>query len=75
MHAHATDTASTLKHGFDALLKCDQTLEHCIAAEQRQPRPDPSALRFLGRERHRLKGELARYDGLFRTLARGRTQN
>ncbi len=74
MLVRITDKETNLERGFDALLECHQSLEHCIAAEKRQPRPDTTALHLLGRERQRLKGELSRYDGLFRTLSRGRVQ-
>ena len=75
MPASTTHKDTALQHGFESLLKCDQSIEHCIAAEQRQPLPNAAALQLRGSERRRLQGELARYDGLFRTLSRGRSQN
>lgn len=60
--------------GFDALLECRHELEHCIAAEHRNPTRNTEVLVGLQREMGRLSGELRRYDGLLRTLSRGRAR-
>jgi len=61
-----------LKARIEALRARHGALEARIGAEHRRPLPDTSVLQKLKREKLRLKDELARYDGLSRTLARGR---
>ncbi len=64
--------ARALGSGIDALLECRHELEHCIAAEHRSTRRNGEVLHVFEREIGRLNGELLRYDGLLRTLSRGR---
>lgn len=72
MQMRSSIPEETLKARFDALLQRRHRLDHEIAAEWRRARPDKSELRWLEREALRLRGELERYDGLLRTLSRGR---
>ena len=56
---------------IEALRSRHGALDRRIEVEHRRPLPDNSVLQRLKREKLRLKDELARYDGLSRTLARG----
>ena len=59
---------------IDAVQRRHRRLDERVAAEHRRPQPDMSVLQSLKREKLRLKDELARYEGLLRTLARGRAR-
>ncbi|MXN64665.1 DUF465 domain-containing protein [Stappia sp. GBMRC 2046] len=55
---------------IDALRGRHQILELLVAAENKRPAPDTTALRNLKREKLRLKDEIVANEGLLRTLAR-----
>lgn len=73
MSLRASVHSQSLMSQVQALLAHRHSLDHLIAAQRRCPLPDPSELDALERETLRLRGELDRYDGLLRTLSRGRT--
>ncbi len=58
---------------IDALRRRHRRLDDRVAAEHRRPQPDMTVLQRLKREKLRLKEELARYEGLLRTLGRPAT--
>lgn len=72
MYLRSSFQNQSLKSDYDALLADRQRLDHQIAHERRSPLPDRCKLDFLERDAARLRRELERYEGLFRTLARGR---
>ncbi|MFD1511077.1 YdcH family protein [Lacimonas salitolerans] len=51
-----------------ALQTRKQTLEDEIAAEEKRPMPDAARLRHLKARKLRIRDQLARYDGVLRTL-------
>lgn len=48
-----------------------RSVDRDIEAEQKRPAPDLGTLQGLKRVKLRLKDEIARYEGLVRTLERG----
>ncbi len=57
---------------MDAIERRHRRLDDRVAEEHRRPQPDASVLQTLKREKLRLKDELMHYEGLMRTLSRGR---
>ena len=72
MHTRIIPRKIALKSRIEALRSRHGKLESRIEVEHRRPLPDTSVLQRLKREKLRLKDEISRYDGLARTLARGR---
>jgi hypothetical protein len=66
-----TDTVG-ISSRIQAVQRRHRGLDERVAAEHRRPQPDTGVLQTLKREKLRLKDELARYEGLVRTLERGR---
>ena len=63
---------TALSSRIDAMRLRHRRIDDRVAAEHRRPQPDMSVLQSLKREKLRLKDGLARYEGLLRTVARGR---
>jgi len=72
MHTQTRRRVIPLKSRIEALRARHGKLEARIETEHQRPLPDTSVLQRLKREKLHLKDELARYDGLSRTLTRGR---
>ena len=73
MYLRSSFQTRSLKSEYEVLLADRQRLDHQIAGERRSPLSDRCKLDFFEREAARLRCELERYEGLFRTLARGRS--
>jgi len=58
---------------MNALRLRHRSLDDRVTAEHQRPRPDSALLQRLKRERLRLRDELARHEGLLRTVSRGRS--
>jgi len=63
---------TALSARIEAVRKRHRMLDDRIAAEHQQPLPDTFLLQRLKRRKLQLKEVLERYDGLIRTLSRGR---
>lgn len=59
------DRINTLRHRH-------RSLDNRVEAEHQRPLPEATVLQRLKRERLRLRDELARYEGILRTLSRRR---
>lgn len=63
---------SVLAARIAAVRQRHRQVDESVRSEQIRPMPDASALQSLKRRRLQLKDELQRYEGLVRTLSRGR---
>ena len=57
---------------LDTLLERHLSVESRVEKEQNSSQPDVNVLQTLKRELQHLHNQLARYDGVSRTLSRGR---
>ena len=72
MMMHTATKPAGLAGRIEALRQRHRSLDNRVTAEHQRPRPDSAVLQGLKRKRLRLRDELARYEGLLRTISRGR---
>lgn len=74
MTIHTAIKSTGLFGRIVALRQRHCSLDDRVAAEHKRPQPDSSLLQRLKRERLRLRDEIARHEGVLRTISRVRSR-